>query len=353
MDVHAYTRLCWPLEWWPEADRAAWLLHCTPGDPFEDVHPGVRLRAASLATLIKGYGRWLSFLHSRGWLDPDEPPLARVTRERLRAYFRTLRQAGNADHTVIGRFRHLAMALSVIVPGADVSWIQRPDGTSVHSLLPKTRRHLVVPDGQVILDWGVTMMEQARVRLEQGRDPNALTAYRDGLLIAFFALCGRRLRSVSLLRPGQELCQVGDCFRVELSGEQTKNGKADRFALPPEFTLWMRRYLDVIRPALLDGQRQEALWIGRLGTPLTTHGIQTRIQRLSRQRFGISFGPHRIRHSVVTTVALRLGETAAFGAAVVGNTPAVAEGYNHAGQYQAALRYAALSRQRRPSSLRR
>ena len=103
----------------------------------------------------------------------------------------------------------------------------------------------------------------------------------------------------------------------------------------------------VIRPALLAGRQEEAFWIGRLGGPLTAQGIQTRIQRLSCKRFGIAFGPHRIRHSVVTTVALRLGETAAFGAAVVGNTPAVAEGYNHAGQYQAALRYAALSHKRR------
>lgn len=348
MDVHAYTRLCWPLECWPEADRAAWRLHCTPGDPFEDVRPGAALRADTLIALIKSYGRWLAFLASRGWLDPDEPPLARVTRERLRAYFRFLRRAGNADHTIIGRFGHLAMALAVIVPGAEVSWIRRPDGVSVYSLLPKRRRPLVVPDGQVIAGWGFAMMEDALTRLERGRsDPNALTAYRDGLLIAFFALCGRRLRSVSLLRPGQELRQVGECFRIELSGEQTKTGRRDVFGLPPEFTPWMRRYLEVIRPALLAGRQEEAFWIGRLGGPLTAQGIQTRIQRLSCKRFGIAFGPHRIRHSVVTTVALRLGETAAFGAAVVGNTPAVAEGYNHAGQYQAALRYAALSHKRR------
>ena len=341
------SRLCRPLACWPEADRLAWLLHCTPGEPFRDVRPGARLRAASRATLIKAYGRWLAFLDSRGWLDPDEPPLERVTSPRLRAYFRTLRRAGNADYTIIGRFRHLGMALSVIVPEADVSWIQRPDGVSVHSLLPKDRRHLVVPDGQVIAEWGFAMMEQARARLEQGDDPGALIAYRDGLLIVLLALCGRRLRSVSLMRPGQELRQVGECFRVEFSPAQTKNRKADRFGLHPAFTPWMRHYLEVIRPALLDGQRQEALWISAQGTPLTAQGITTRIQRLSRKRFGIGFGTHRIRHSVVTTAALRLGETAAFGAAVVGNTPAVAEGYNHAGQHHAAALYAQVIRERR------
>ncbi|MDT8333206.1 hypothetical protein RQ831_19315 [Roseomonas gilardii] len=341
------SRLCWPLACWPGADRAAWRLHCTPGEPFRDVRPGARLRAASLATLIKGYGRWLSFLDSRGWLDPDEPPLERVTRPRLRAYFRTLRRAGNADHTIIGRFRHLAMALSVIVPEADVAWIQRPDGVSVNALLPKDRRHLVVPDGQVIAEWGFAMMEWALARLEQGDDPGALIAYRDGLLIVLLALCGRRLRSVSLLRPGHELRQVGECFRVELTAAQTKTKRPDRFELHPAFTPWMRHYLEVIRLALLDGQRQEALWITRQGTPLTAQGITSRIRRLSHKRFGIGFGTHRIRHSVVTTAAMRLGETSAFGAAVVGNTPAVAQGYNHANQHRAAALYAQVIRRRR------
>lgn len=44
------------------------------------------------------------------------------------------------------------MALAVIVPGADTGWIRRPDGVSVHALLPRTARPLVVPDGQVIAD---------------------------------------------------------------------------------------------------------------------------------------------------------------------------------------------------------
>ena len=348
MSAPRRSRLCWPLEWWPEADRAAWRLHCTPGDPFHDDRPGAALRADTLITLVKAYGRWLSFLDSRGWLDPDEPPLARVTRERLRALFHELRRAGNADHTVIGRFSHLAMALAVIVPGADTGWIRRPDGVSVHALLPRTTRQLVVPDGQVIADWGIGLMRQALARLERGSDPNALVAYRDGLLIVFFALCGRRLRSVSLLRPGQELRQVGECFRVEFSPAQTKTKRRDRFGLHEGFTPWMRHYLEVIRPALLAGRRQEALWISAQGGPLTTHGISSRIQRLSRQRFGIGFGPHRIRHSIVTTAALWLGAPPSFGAAVVGNTPAVAEkSYNHASSCRAATLYAQVIRDRR------
>ena len=181
------------------------------------LRPGVALRAITRVAVIKGYGRWLSFLHSRGWLDPHEAPLARVTRPRLRAYFRTLLRAGNANSTVIVRFSQLTMALQVIAPGEDVSWICRPDGVSVYALLPKARRVLVVPDGQVLADWGFAMMEEATARPEAARETNDLAAYRDGLLIALFSLCGRRLRSMTLLRPGHELRWTGVCFRIELT----------------------------------------------------------------------------------------------------------------------------------------
>lgn len=57
----------------------------------------------------------------------------------------------------------------------------------------------------------------------------------------------------------------------------------------------------------------------------------------------MSFGPHRFRHSVATTIALRLGGPPQLAAAVLGNTPATVEGsYNRSGQCQAAARYAAL-----------
>lgn len=65
----------------------------------------------------------MGFLTDRGWLEPAQPPLARVARPRLRAYFRALRAAGNADWTIIGRFGELVMALKILAPGEDVSWV--------------------------------------------------------------------------------------------------------------------------------------------------------------------------------------------------------------------------------------
>lgn len=65
---------CLRFELWPEGDRAAWLLGCAPDDTLDDLY-GSGLRPASLQKARKGYGRWLHFLGSRGWLDLDLPPL--------------------------------------------------------------------------------------------------------------------------------------------------------------------------------------------------------------------------------------------------------------------------------------
>lgn len=75
--------LSWPMEQWPESDRVAWVSDCTPGDPFDDPRYGATLRPPSLAKTRQGYGRWLCFLESRGWLDPAVPAFGRVTRRRL------------------------------------------------------------------------------------------------------------------------------------------------------------------------------------------------------------------------------------------------------------------------------
>ena len=142
-------------EQWPPADQALWTTNCLPGDPFDDPSYGASLRPDSLLKVRKGYGRWLSFLASRGWLDESVVPLVRVSRGRLRAYFQDLRAAGNADYTIIGRFAELTMAMKILAPGEDVSWIRRPTGRTIYASLLKQKRQLIVPDGRVLFCWAL------------------------------------------------------------------------------------------------------------------------------------------------------------------------------------------------------
>lgn len=340
------SRLCWPLAWWPAVDQAAWALGFTPGDPFDDdPRYGPGLRPGSRPKIRKGYGRWLSFLAGRGWLDPAQPPLARVTRPRLRAYFRALRAAGNSDRTIIGRFSELTMALKVLAPGEDVSWVARPDGVSIYALLPKAQRVLLVPDGDVLFAWGLEMMDEAAAR---PGERNGLTAYRDGLLVALLAARGRRLRSMALLRVGRELVQRGGRFRIELAPDQVKTNKPDRFGLPDRLAPYLRHYLDSVRPALLGGRSEDAVWISAQGGALADASIQSRILRLTRRRFGQAFGPHRFRHAIGTTTALHAPAHPGLAAGLLGISPEILEQhYNRSSQCQAGARFAEVIRQRR------
>jgi hypothetical protein len=339
------TARCIPLDDWPELDRAAWLRGCTADDPFnDDFRHGSALRPASQKKTREGYGRWLHFLTERGWLDPAAPPLARVTGPRLWDYFQALRAAGNAPFTIIGRFAELRMALKILAPGADVSWVVRPGGRSVYARLRKTRRHPQVPDSDVLFNWALDIMDSADTAAtpyEGCRD------FRDGLLLAILASRARRLGAMHGVSVGQQLVCRGGRFRIELEADLVKTKRPDAFDLPERLIPYLRRYLDEIRPVLLRGNQDDALWINRRGTRLTAKAISHIVHNRSKARFGIGFYPHAFRHALATTAALRCPEHPGLAAAVLGiSTGIVEQHYNRAGQIDASRKLTALVERR-------
>jgi len=320
----------WKIEQWPEIDRTTWMRHCRPGDPFDDPSYGATLRQPTLTFLAGGYGAWLCFLNARGWLDPDQPPLQRVTRARLRAYFQGLRAAGYADSTVISRFTALTYALKIFAPGQDVSWVQRPYGITVYVQLEKKQRTVLVPDSGVLFGWAMEMMDTAASPYD----------FQNGLLLAMLAARGRRVRSMALLRVGQELVFQGGRYRIELTPEQVKTDKPDHFDLPAVLTPYIECHLTAVRPVLLRGQLHDALWIDCRGKPMNAQGIKNRVRALTRKRFGTSFGPHRFRHAIATTSTLRDPAHPGLAAGLLGiSGPVIEEHYNRAGQSQAAAMF--------------
>ncbi len=135
---------------------------------------------------------------------------------------------------------------------------------------------------------------------------------------------------------GQELVWRGGVYRIELGSELVKTNKPDRFDLPERLIPYVRRYLDEIRPTLLDGRIDDALWINRRGTRLTDRAIQHIVAKRSQARFGYAFGPHAFRDALATTAALRAPGNPALAAAVLGvSTGIVERHYNRAGQLHA------------------
>lgn len=328
---------CIKFDRWPEIDRMLWQEGCVAETPFSPGGHGAGLRPDSLTKIRKGYGVWLSFLAARGELDPTQSPAERLTRARATAYLSALRTLGRSGHTILGRFGELRMAMRIMAPDVDTAWLLKPRGVSLRSIIRPHSRSVVVPDSAVAFRWGLDLMGEAATAswVSQG-----LARYRDGLMIALLAARARRLRSMALIRVDKELQFRDGRYYVQFEPDQVKTGRPDRFLVPETLTEAMRHYLDVVRPALLDGSNDDALWISVTGTKLTERAIQAMLVRRSRRRFGVAFSTHRFRHMVATTLPLRRPDRPGLGAAVLGVSKQVVEQhYNRAGQIRAAMEY--------------
>lgn len=341
------TRWClYPSFRWPERDQQAWEDGLgLRGDRFARAVGRRNWADATIEKTAKAYGRWLTFLAANGQLDEVTEPADRVTPERLIYYFRDLKAHGNADHTIIARFADLERALKVIARGRDWAWVRRPFGHTLYSMLPKTRRPMIVPSSPVLFEWGCSMMELAAAQLPSRR---ALSAYRDGLFIAMLATRARRLRAMAGLRVGHELVRTETSYRLVLPASLVKTRRSDRVSFPKELTPWVDRYLREVRPDLLRGAHSEMVWISAAGRVMSEKSLAARIEVLSKRRFDTSFGPHRFRHALVTTSSTELPDAPWVGSALLGISPGVAEGaYNLAEQAAAASKFDEILEQRR------
>lgn len=315
---------------WPDLDRELLYAGCLPGAPFDKPNHGALLEPDSLKKLLKDYGLWLSFLSHMGWLDPTQHPAERITRPRLKAYFLAMQSRALRAWTVLGRFSGLRIAMKVMAPGYDTGFILCPNGQTIRRYLVPHTREFIVPDAAVLFQWGVELMKTAEATLS--RRPSQVV-FRDGLIIAMLASRGRRLRSMALLRVGKEFLSRDGHFRIELEPHQVKTKKHDSFDLPTPLTPFIEIYLDTVRPALLQGNIDDALWIGRTGRPLEAKGLQGMISVRSKSRFGETFGPHRFRHAIETTARLRDPAHPGIGAGVLnGSRRVVEKHYNRANQ---------------------
>lgn len=323
---------------WPVIDREFWIANTSKGDPFDDPKPADHFAAESIGKFAKGYARWLGFLACRGWLDPEGAPDERLSAARLNAYFKALRDVGNADETVIGRFAELAAAMAILVPARDWRWIRRPGGRTIASRLPRHKRHLVVPHARVLYDWGRKLMDTAMDAIPAMA---AALQFRDGLAIAVEAARARRERSMANLQVGTELSRHSDGrWHIHLPAGRVKTKVADSFFLPTDLTAYIDHYLGQVRPFLLDGRASKAVWIGMSGQDLAQKSYSENYGKRAQLRFGISFRPHRSRHAAATSAAMEVPEDPTLAARMLGISSAIAaKHYQRAGATQAARTY--------------
>jgi hypothetical protein len=302
------TLMVLPVEDWPTKDYALWMAGIAP-------QTAIRCRRLHAATLCstsieharKGYGRFLSVLAAHGQLNLDAAPADRATFETVALFFDTLVDAGNVPNSIKARLFHLRMALRIMVPGQDFDWLTRPDDCALDTLLPfEPKDDKFTPSAVALFRWGLRLMQapepDAWPELDHDRMEICRT-FRNGLIIALLACRAPRLGSLAGMRLEKNLyLHNGECW-VCLESEIVKNKRQVEYSLPPELTPYITRYLAEIRPQLLDPTKSDAVWGNGDGGEFTYRAIGTMIFRQSGREFGQSFGPHRFRDALATTLA--------------------------------------------------
>ena len=336
------TAIVVPVALWPQKDQQCWHEGTDPIPGLRRPRYADTLTARSIDAARKSYGRLLHILAEHGLLDPDIGPAARVTFESAALYFDELRAAGNGDNTIKGRMFHLRTALHIMAPKVNFDWITRPDDVPLDAILKQAPRDdLFVPDAKLLFEWGLSMMtdqplpEDSTERLETCRN------FRNGLIIVLLACRAPRLGSLAQMRLGKNLYKRNGEYWARLQSMIVKNKRELRYSLPEILTSYVDRYLNEIRPKLLDPVATDAVWGNGDGGVFTYRSIQTMIFRRTQaevgQKFDEDFGPHRFRHAFATALAEADPTNPGLAAVVLGISESVInEHYRQARQTDAA-----------------
>src|SRR5262249_21265780 len=153
-------RRCLARDTWPELDRRAWTNCLRAGDLLEENGAGASWAPHTRAKIAKGYGRWLTWLSTKGLLDPAGAPGDRVDRQRVSAYVAELSSL-NSPYTVVARVQELYLALAALAPEQDWTWIRRIERrlrTTARSVRNKRQR---LVSSEQLFSLGLELMARA------------------------------------------------------------------------------------------------------------------------------------------------------------------------------------------------
>jgi len=256
--------------------------------------------------MVKGYGRWLAWLDSRGLLDAQAAPGDRITPDRVRAYVGYL-EAENASGTVIARLIELKVMAAIMDPGQDWFWIYRMASSIRARHKPaRPKRHRLVPI-EKLLGLGLDLMARAEIEATPLR---RFKAYRDGLIIGLLASRPLRLRNLTGLILDRTLVQRGDGWWIQIPATETKTKDPIEEPWPELLVLYLQTYLADHRAGIAAfrgsciGASSDALWLSMYGPPMTDNGIYDLVVARTSEGLGQPINPHLFRDCAVTSVAI-------------------------------------------------
>jgi integrase/recombinase XerD len=348
-------RRCKPPDEWPADDRDRWLAALTLGDLFDDLGARAGHSEVSNRNAAYGYGRWLTFLERRGWLDAASSPAERITPVRVNAYIADL-ETHNSTQTVLNRLQELHAVAVVMDPDRDWSWIHR-----LHSHVRIRHRPARPKSARLVPVWelsnlGISLTVAAE---QEGTACRRAMVFRDGLIIAMLAARPLRLRNLTGLELDRTLVLHGNQWWIQIPAAETKTKKEIGVPWPDSLVPALETYLTRHRPVLASMRRGsarpagQALWVSTAGSPMDQRTIYATIVGRTRDGLGRPINPQLFRDCAVTSIAVEAPDDIGIVSPLLGHqSSATAEKYyNQARGIEAArrLQNVVLSRGKMPT----
>ena len=354
-----------PLKEWPAADRFGWEAACRQGHRLTRGGAASHMASVTQADLARRYGSFLDFLARSGQLDLTAPPATLVTPDAIAAFIKEL-QARVSSVTVSQTIYKVRRAAECIAPGLRFGWLAEIGKDLALLERPKDKFDRIVPTER-LTEAGLSLIEEAEADTSSPLLRRALLG-RNGLMISLLAQCPVRLKNFAALEIGQSFVMLETAWWMVLS--KTKGGRPDHRPVPTFLTRFIERYLEVYRPVLLrtssgrevphdDGSRSfhesthvtptrpaSALWISRLGDPLSYDSVAYAITKTTRMTVGVPVSPHLFRSACATSAALHAPQSPHLASALLQHSDArvTEEHYNRASSLSVTRDFAAIVR---------
>jgi integrase len=319
-----------PLKDWPEADRLGWEAACRPGHRLIRGGTASHLAPVTQADLANRYGLYLDFLDRSGRLDLTAEAAALVTPEAIAAFVAEL-QDRVSSVTVSRTIYKVRRAAECIAPSCNFVWLAEIGKDLVLLERPKDGfDRAVLPER--LVEAGLTLIGEAEADI-YGLPLGRALLVRNGLMVALLELCPIRLRNFAALEMRSTFVRIEGAWWIVLS--DTKSRRPDHRPVPSFLDGFIERYLDVYRPILLGystshearserckrsiraAEPTSALWISRLGGPLSYGAVERVITETTRMTLGVPVNPHRFRTAAATSAALHAPHSPHLGSALL------------------------------------
>ena len=326
-----------PLEFWPEADRNAWITACQPATRLKRGGVAGHLKPVTRDDHGSHYGCFLGFLDRRGLLRSDGPAAANVTVDNVDAYIVELKDRVGSV-TVHGSISKLRRTARFIAPGRDFTWLADINRDLAFVMRPRSKFDRMVLT-EVLVEAGLTLIHETEISPHLTELARACQV-RNGLMVALLAFCPIRRKNFAALEIGRSFVEIHGTWWIVLSASETKENRPDERPVNELLTPIIDRYLGQHRPALARTDTPlPALWLSSNdGARISDKQVAGVIRRTTLATVGVEVSPHMFRTSGASTVATRGGENPYLASALLHHThPSVTNAhYNRATSLSAA-----------------